>query len=43
MEGFTSKGRHIIGIEKSALKQAIPVLNKTSFAYTSLKLSFKML
>ena len=31
MEGFTctSEGRHTIRIEKSALKQAIPVLNKT--------------
>ena len=42
MEGFTSEGRHIIRIEKSTLKQAIPVLNKTRFAYTSLKLSSKM-
>lgn len=41
MEGLTSEGRHITGIEKSALKQAIPVLNKTHFAYTSLKLSSK--
>ena len=42
MEELTSEGRHIIRIEKSALKQAIPVLNKTCFAYTSLKLRFKM-
>ena len=42
MKGFTSKGRHIIRIEKSTSKQAIPVLNKTHFTYTSLKLSIKM-